>query len=153
MSFGVYEAGQSSDVPFAATPFFTRVLKDGTRMMTQPTECFVTWDPHKEKVNPYSRFGPYDPYRIQEMKEAEEYAAAKAAGLAAAPQVDEKKLLEEEKRKAAQYAFEDEMKKRAAAHAAKNAKMQLKGQSKLTFGAGAKKDINETPAQNTELNT
>jgi len=136
MSFGVNVAGQSSDVPFAATPFFTRVLKDGSYHMTHPTECFVTWDPHKEKVNPYSRFGPYDPYRIQEMREAEEYAAA--------PQVvDEKKLLEDEKRRATRHAFEEEMKKRAAAHAAKNAKMQVKGQTKLSFGGGANKDINE----------
>jgi len=133
MSFGVNHGGQSTSVPFSAVAGFVRVLKDGTHHVTQPSDKFVTWDPNKEVVNPYAAYGPYDPYRIQEMKEAQAAASSKLVA-------DFKREAAAARHTAAQKAFEEEMKKRAAAHAEKIKKMLAPGQRKLGFGR-AKKDI------------
>jgi hypothetical protein len=139
------EVGQSSDVPFAAAVGFTRVLKDGRRQMTFPSENFTTWDPLNEKPNPYFAFGPYDPYRIMDMKNA---ASPPVVGSEIKVLTAAELQIIEDKRRSAEKILADQLKKREAAAAAKAKKLHVEGQTKLKFGA-AKTDISDDDLPNT----
>lgn len=149
MASSFREVGQSSDVPFAAAVGYVRVLKDGRRQMTCPSEDFTTWNPLNERPNPHYAFGPYDPYRIMDAKNAVPLPKTGGEAPEFKPLTAAELQIIEDKRRSAQKLLADQVKKREAAAAAKAKKLHVDGQSKLKFKPeAAKTDISNEYSPN-----